>query len=239
MNYERNYLESRHNPRQRHRIFTHDFRLERRLHLAILNLLPVDAPEEQVTADVLLASISAAQALRRILGEEALAHVLGLLAQVLRIGHVVVRDGSEQLLLVLAVKRRLADEHLVQEDAVRPPVDRLAVRLIEDDLRGDVVRGAAERLGRLVQVDVLLAHAKVRYLNVTVGVQQHVVQLQVTINDATRVQEEQSNCDFRGVETERGGGEGRKGNLSSQLSFGKNTSIISYTATGSLNFPHC
>lgn len=47
--------------------YTHDLRLERRLHLAILYLLPIDTPEERVTAYVFLAPQSTTQSLDRIL----------------------------------------------------------------------------------------------------------------------------------------------------------------------------
>ena len=46
-------------------------------------------------------------------------------------------------------------------------------------LRGDVVGGPAEGGGPGVIDHVLLAHPEVRYLDVSLRVQQHVVQLQV------------------------------------------------------------
>lgn len=46
-----------------------------------------------------------------------------------------VRDGGEQFFLVFAVERRLTDQHFVQQNPVRPPIDRFAVRLIQNDLR--------------------------------------------------------------------------------------------------------
>ena len=115
-----------------------------------------------------------------------------------------VGDGGKELLLVLAVERRLPDEHLVElrgnskasqhfqglillrltseEDRLsaanqsyqhseRPPIDGLVVRLVVDDLRRNVVRGAAEGLGHRVAHDLLLAHSEVGYLDVTVLIQ--------------------------------------------------------------------
>ena len=38
---------------------------------------------------------------------------------------------------------RVAGRHLVEEDAQRPPVNRLVVALAEDDFRGQVLRRAA------------------------------------------------------------------------------------------------
>ena len=50
------------------------------------------------------------------------------------IGDVVVGDGCEQLFFVLAIERRLTGEHLEQEDTVGPPIDTLAIFLIQNDL---------------------------------------------------------------------------------------------------------
>ena len=49
------------------------------------------------------------------------ADVLCLLADGLGVADGVVSDGGEQLLLVLAVKRWLAHQHLVQQHAIGPP----------------------------------------------------------------------------------------------------------------------
>ena len=49
------------------------------------------------------------------------ADVLGLLADGLGVADGVVGDGGEELLLVLAVKRGLAHQHLIQEHAIGPP----------------------------------------------------------------------------------------------------------------------
>lgn len=69
-------------------------------------------------------------------------------------------------------------------------------------LGSDVVGRAAERLGGLVSRDALFAHAEVGNLDVAVLVQQHIVQLQVSINDSSRVQVEQPYCNLCRVEPE-------------------------------------
>lgn len=166
---------------------TYNLWLEGRLYLAILDLFPVDAPKEEVASHILLTSSSTAKPLLGVLSKEALAHVFRLLAQVLRVRHIVVGDCSEQLLFVLAVKRRLSHEHLVKKHPIRPPIHRLAIRLIEYYLWCNIVRRSAESLCGLVVGDALLTHAKVGYLDVAVCVQEHIVQLQVAIDYAARV----------------------------------------------------
>ena len=49
---------------------THDFRLERRLDLAVLDFLPVDSPEEEVTPNVVLPFVAAAKPLGGVLRQE-------------------------------------------------------------------------------------------------------------------------------------------------------------------------
>ena len=49
------------------------------------------------------------------------ADVLGLLADGLGVADGVVCDGGEKFLLVLAVKRRLTHQHLIQEHTIGPP----------------------------------------------------------------------------------------------------------------------
>ena len=68
------------------------------------------------------------------------------------------------------------------------------------DLWGDVVGGSAECLGRLVAHDVLLAHAEVGDLDMSVLVEEHVVQLEVAVDDPAVVEVEQPDRDLSGVE---------------------------------------
>ncbi|TNN50664.1 hypothetical protein EYF80_039114 [Liparis tanakae] len=60
--------------------------------------------------------------------------VLGVRGQPAGVGGVVGPDGLEQLLLVAAVERGLAQEHLVQQYPERPPVHRAVVLLTQKDL---------------------------------------------------------------------------------------------------------
>lgn len=67
-------------------------------------------------------------------------------------------------------------------------------------LGSDVVWRSAECFRRLVALNVFLAHSEVRNFDVPVLIQQHVVQLQITVDDAARVQEKQPDRDFGRVE---------------------------------------
>lgn len=54
----------------------------------------------------------------------------------------------------------------------------------------------AKRFRQIVRADVLLTHSKVGQLNVSLGVQQHIIQLQVAINNAAGVKEMKGQYDF-------------------------------------------
>ncbi len=101
--------------------------------------------------------------------------------------HVVVEDALEEVVLVVGLEGRLAGHHLVHEHAQRPPVHGGAVVQLLEDLRGYVVRRAAEGGGGHAVLDALLAHAKVGDLAVALGVQQNVVKLQVSAKEQKRI----------------------------------------------------
>eukprot|EP01136_Pigoraptor_vietnamica_P018408 Opistho-1_new@5380 len=167
-----------------------NLRLEGRLDLARLELRPVDGLEERVVADVVAASVRvAAEALARILRQEPLDHEHRVLREVRGVQHVVLENGLKEVVLRLGFKRRLAREHFVHEDPERPPVHRGAVRLFPENLGRNVVGRSAERRRRRGANNVLLAHAKVRELHVTVGVEEDVVELEVAVDDALVVKE--------------------------------------------------
>ena len=61
--------------------------------------------------------------------------VAGVLGQPAGVEGIVGADGLEQFLLVVPVKGRLANQHLVQQHPERPPVHRGAILLSQQDLQ--------------------------------------------------------------------------------------------------------
>lgn len=66
--------------------------------------------------------------------------------------------------------------------------------------RSDVVGCTAERGRRVARSDALLAHAVIGQLDVALVVEQHVVQLQIAVDDALLVQEVERETDLGRVE---------------------------------------
>ena len=75
--------------------------------------------------------------------------------------------------------------------------------LVEDDLRGDVLRSAAEGPGRLAAVE-LAREAEVCELDVARGVEQQVLWLEVAVDDAAVVEVVEGEDHAAHVEARRG-----------------------------------
>ena len=86
---------------------------------------------------------------------------------------------------VVVVKWIDAGNHLVGEDTEGPPVDRLAVAFVEEDLRGEVLRGATERVCARLAV---LCEAEISQFEVALIVDKDILGLQITVDDVQRVQ---------------------------------------------------
>lgn len=79
-------------------------------------------------------------------------------------------------------KRRETRQHFIQDRAEAPVVNRKVVFLTQQDFRCEVLRRAAERLGRrFLWVVKQLGQAEVSQYNMTIGAQQNVFWFEVTM----------------------------------------------------------
>ena len=99
-------------------------------------------------------------------------------------------------------ERGSAREKLEDEDAKRPNVGSLVVGLVGDDLRRHVLRGPTERPSPLLP-DQLLGETKVGELDVAGGVEEQVLRLEISIDDASGVEVVEGKDDAGDIE---GGG---------------------------------
>ena len=97
-----------------------------------------------------------------------------------------------------ALKGRSAREHLVQQDAERPPIGRAGATTTADHLGRCVLVGAA--LGEGARRRGLLGEAEIADLDVAVGVDEHVLELDVAVDPAVGVHVAQRQSDARAVE---------------------------------------
>ena len=143
--------------------------------------------EPRVAADVLRAVPKGAQPPRQIGREQLGDQVARLARHVPRVVDLAREDVLVERHAVLRVERRVSDEHLVDEDTARPPVDRLAVSLVEDDLRREVLGSTAQRPCLDGRVDPL-GKAEISHLHVAEVVEEEVLGLQVSEDDVLVVQ---------------------------------------------------
>ncbi len=115
----------------------------------------------------------------------------------------VVDHVGKELLGRLAKEGHAANEKLVENDAQRPPVDRLRIALLQNHLRRQVLGRAEDLLvGELLRLAVVVAlaegrrqvhqahlgEAKIGQLDMSEGGDEQVVRLQVAVDDAKGVQ---------------------------------------------------
>ena len=77
---------------------------------------------------------------------------------------------------------------------------RLSIRLIEYNLRCNIIGSTTKSLRSLIAKNRFLTHAKIGNLNMTICIQQNIVQLQISIDDSAGVKKKESYCNLCGVE---------------------------------------
>lgn len=122
-------------------------RHEARHQRPVVDLQPVDLLEPAMPLDVHRSTLEVAEAPGQVELQEILEEVLEILAEEGGTAVLALGDLLVDLHGVLGVEGRVAGAHLVDEDAVAPPVDALAVALGQDYLGGQVLGRAAERPG--------------------------------------------------------------------------------------------
>ena len=101
-------------------------------------------------------------------------------------------DHLVHLLVVLVgavvnVVWRKADDHFVGEDAQCPPVNGVGVATSLQHFWRNILRGATERVGLLVQLE-LLGDAEICHLQVAIFSNHNIFRLQVSVDDLVLVQ---------------------------------------------------
>ena len=98
---------------------------------------------------------------------------------------------------VIVVEGVNASDHLEREDAERPPIDGLAVALVEEDLGGEILRRATQRVCARLAV---LGEAEIGQSEVALLVNKDILRLQITVDDVQRMQVLEHECDLSCIE---------------------------------------
>mmetsp|Transcript_19855 Transcript_19855/g.33355 ORF Transcript_19855/g.33355 Transcript_19855/m.33355 type:complete len:404 (-) Transcript_19855:1809-3020(-) len=161
-------------------------RHERRLHAPRFQRHPVEPGEPRVGHDRLRALLAHAQPRFGVAIEQLADEVLGFFGNFPVKGDGGGEDLAADLGVVVAIEGRVADNHLVHQHPERPVVCAAIVARALQDLRRQVVRRPAQRVCVLIFFE-LFGEPEVHDLYVSFAVEQHVLQLEVAVDDAPLV----------------------------------------------------
>jgi hypothetical protein len=111
---------------------------KRRLHPLVVNIIPVDVPEERMGHDFLSVGRSRSQSHLRLTSEQLLEDGNRIAGHVDGVERLIGENGVVNFVFVFTAEGRLLEEHLVDEDTECPPVDGAAVLLVQENLEESV-----------------------------------------------------------------------------------------------------
>lgn len=109
-------------------------RHERRLHTLVVDVVPDNVAEEWLAHHFLGIRRSASQSLIGLTSEELLEDRNRVSGHVDGVQGLIGENGVVNFVLILSSEWRLLEEHLVNQDTKRPPIDSTPILLIEQDL---------------------------------------------------------------------------------------------------------
>jgi hypothetical protein len=149
--------------------------------LLLFDHLPIYALEEGVVLDDLDVSVVGAESLGGVLLEQLSEEVFGIVGDVLGIFDMfVIQDSVDDVVSIGFKEGRQTGQHLIQHAPEAPPVARLPIVVLLNDLGRNVLDGAAEAVGLGGADQVVLGEAEVSQHCVTRLVDQDVFWLQTT-----------------------------------------------------------
>jgi len=100
----------------------------------VIDIVPRNVPKEGVAHNLLRVGRAGSESQFRLAGKELLENRDGISWHVDRVERLIGENGVVDFVFVFTAEGRLLEEHLVDEDTKRPPVDRTTVLLIEENL---------------------------------------------------------------------------------------------------------
>jgi len=176
---------------------TGDGRLVGCLEIPAQQAVPDHFLEPRMVLDVVGTALEVTQALGQVLDNELLQEIEDVGRKVVGICDGAVQDVFVGLHGRGVVEWGVARQHLEDEDAERPPVDRLVVGFGGDDFGRDIIGRTAQGVS---DVGDFLCEAEIGQLDVAVLVQQDVFRLEVPVDDIQSVEVLDGEKHFGGVE---------------------------------------
>lgn len=109
---------------------------------------------------------------------------------------------SNKWLVPVSFEGIIASDHLINNDAETVPIHTAIVLFVPDDFGSQVLRRPTKRLSHAVALLIhpIFAQPEIRQLTVTLRVNQYILRLQITVDDALPVQVLESQDDLSAVE---------------------------------------
>mmetsp|Transcript_2690 Transcript_2690/g.4397 ORF Transcript_2690/g.4397 Transcript_2690/m.4397 type:complete len:286 (+) Transcript_2690:53-910(+) len=161
-----------------------DLILDGRLHVLLLQRAPIKLLEPVVAADQFRTALNHTESFGGLWFQELGDEILSRRRQIPRKLELALNDLAIRHHRLVVEEGRKRGQHLIDEDAERPPIHSLAVALSGHNLRRQVIGRSAQRK-RLIRH--YLGKAKVGHLEIA-GIGQHqVLWLQISVNDVSVV----------------------------------------------------
>jgi len=173
-----------------------NLRDERNRQALLAQLEPVQVLEPAMVLDVIGTVTQTSIPLGYICDEQVLDQTFCILVKIAGELNLTLEDLLVNGHRVIIVERVNTGQHLVGEDAERPPVHGLAVALIKEHFGCQVLRSAAERISARLAV---LGKSEVCQFEVALLVDQDVLRLQISVNDIQGMQVLEHQRHLRGV----------------------------------------
>lgn len=176
-------------------LVSHDVLL--RLHVGPEGIRGALGHEPLTSLDVIHTVLEVTESLAQIRSQELLDESLGVLVEELGENYLATKNLLVNSHGVLVHERGVAYNHLINKDAQCPPVDGLAVTLVQKHLRSDVLGRATKRVSAVLDG---LGEAEIRKFEETILREQDILRLQIAVDDVLVVQVGEDNRDLTGVE---------------------------------------
>ena len=157
-----------------------------------------DGREEAMVLNVRNSSDKVTITLREISSKEMLDETLKLRVETFRVARLGVNDLLVDIHWIIIDEWGVSSMHLVDQNTKGPPIDRLAVTLVEQDFRRDVLGSSANSVGTLSDY---LGETVIDKFEVAIIADHDIFGLQITVDDVATVKILEDASDLGAIET--------------------------------------
>ena len=157
-----------------------------------------DGREEAMVLNVRNSTDEVTITLREIPSKEMLDETLKLRVETFRVARLGVNDLLVDIHWIIIDEWSVSSMHLVDQNTKGPPIDRLAVTLVEQDFRRDVLGSSTNSVGTLSDY---LGETVIDKFEVAIIADHDIFGLQITVDDVATVKILEDASDLGAIET--------------------------------------